>query len=553
MSVEDDISSQGDSKSQCDIYIDDIEQSIKSLKQTEFLDEQPASVRTEVFIHRNRSVLFTLKIALVVALLAIAGGAGFLAYHFTRAKEVAAFQTSFEEDSEHLINYAQEISMWTQLAAMGFTYDITAALSNTLPLIESQQQPLWPFVTNYQFGAISFPALHQSTAKNIVMSPIIQNEEILKEWENYAVTARPLVQNISSTGNRSIADGIYRLDDCGKPVNDLVGPAPYVPIWHVAPQSEQNNLIMFNQASDPMQRTAINDMVATKSQITSEVYIPEIGGEPQFFSFFPIFDNLSRDNVVASLSLLSEASSLFDTKLSSQNTNVLIVLENLCGQIYTYEVVGEGVVAHEHLDSRVRFLGEGDRHDARYDDFQTTVTFQQSLAAWKEFLKDIPPELAVFFFDEYTERDNVTSCGIFITVYPTQEYEDVFLTKDPLALGLGIAMAIVATAVIFLAYVIYVERRQGALLKRVRRSNETNGALVESFFPSVVRDRVRSSFHAKSPNIKNSPIKARRNYEPDHFAPIAEQFQNTTVVRNLLLSILRLAFPFTLTMIQKSS
>jgi hypothetical protein len=514
--------SQGDNKPF--VCLSDIE-SLRSADQQEADKEKASSSsRTEIYMHQNRSIHFSLKIGFVVALFAIAGCVGFSTYHFTRAREINAYHTSFEEDALHVITSAQESGMRSQLATTGITYDMST-LNAVTPLVE------WPFTTIRSFEAISFPALHQSIATHFFVSPLLRDEETREAWEAYATSTRPQLQNISSTGNRSVADGIYRLGDSGLPEDDR-GPAPCLPIWHVAPRSDENNYLMFNQASDPVQKRALESMLAGKFQSSSEIFISEKTGEPQFVKILPIFDTLEREHVVASLSLLINVGIYIDVKLPTDNTVVAVVLSNQCGQTYTFHVLSDSSDVEEQPDRRVIFVGEGDLHDRRYNDFAKYVSVEETRSQWLEFLSQAPPELLPFYKRSENATNATFTCELHATIYPTVEYESAFLTGDPLSIALGTSMAIILTAVLFLTYIIYVEKRQRDLLKRVRRSNETNGALVESFFPSVVRDRVvrRSSLHAKSSDVQRLPITASTRNGLEHFLPIAEQFPNTTVV-----------------------
>merc|ERR1712038_1761459 len=155
-----------------------------------------------------------------------------------------------------------------------------------------------------------------------------------------------------------------------------------------------------------------------------------------------------------------------------------------------------------------------------------------------------------------------------LRIYPSKEFESVYLTIRPLAMTLVVLVLFIFTAGVFLFYDYLVYHRQNAIMKFAQRS----GHIVNSMFPSGVRERLFTStdhhlnkqslldakegtnFHGKNSFLKkshkNNPanrikqflkgnlnksemgISAHRSDQGyiQNTPPIADLFHNTTIM-----------------------
>ena len=193
------------------------------------------------------------------------------------------------------------------------------------------------------------------------------------------------------------------------PKNETGPSVFYSPIWHVAPRSDEQEYIMFNQASDAIQRTALGAMFTQKSMVSSEIFLSQ-AGSPQFARFFPIFDSLERNRVVASLSLLTDIAFMFGMIESTNNTSIDVVLDSSCGQQFTFRILAENSTA----PPTAILLGEGDLHDPAFDAFKATFTHDQGVKVWNEIVSKAPKEVSKFYKERAPSKTILKSeihCG----------------------------------------------------------------------------------------------------------------------------------------------
>lgn len=468
-----------------------------------------------------RSMNVTTKLGLVLFLFIVAGVLGYVGYYFAATSQENAYQSAFMTDAQYLIKNFHDNSLRIELEALSYAFQITASMKSAAYS--------WPFVTMaMEFEVVCFNMLRQSLATTAFFAPILTEDE-RRPWESFAAQTQPEIQNIAST-HRSISDGIYRMKD-GLPENETDSAAFYSPIWHVAPRLDEQKYIMFNQASHVIQRTALGAMFTQKSMVSSDIFLSDAGA-PQFVRFFPIFETLERERVVGSLSLLTDLTVMFEMMLSTNNTSIDVVLDSNCGKLYTFRIHAENSSAVP----TAMLLGEGDLHDPAFDAFEATFTNDDWVNMWNDVVSTAPKEVSTFY-KERAPSQNIfgesasLSCGFDVRLYPTEEYETVFVTTYPLGVALGISLSLVVAASLFLTYAFVMERRQRDARLQTKREDEANGALVRSFFPKIVRDRVVLSTSMQDRNhgdAKRGMTVASINESLDR--PIAEQFPNTTVV-----------------------
>ena len=241
-------------------------------------------------------------------------------------------------------------------------------------------------------------------------------------------------------------------------------------------------------------------------------------GDPTADVIYPVFDNFGPNRTLAGVlsSPIYWRMSL-EGILPSKSASVICVMTNTQGQEFSYHVEGP----------EVTFLGPGDKHNNQYDDMVVSKDITASLIASAG-----PHNQGYDAADLDTEH-----CSYSIRVYPSEAMEDEYLTKDPLSFTLVVAAVFVFTSLIFVAYDLFVARRQAIVMKRAVES----GALVSALYPKQVRDRLfednekKKGAAGKTWQVEGNPDKGDiENLGENNGAPqskaIAEYFEESTIL-----------------------
>ena len=223
--------------------------------------------------------------------------------------------------------------------------------------------------------------------------------------------------------------------------------------------------------------------------------------------YFPIFDiKNGAKQLVAMFKCFIYWRNYLEDILPQGNGPLLCVLENTCGDVYSYEISGP----------HVGFLGEGDLHDPKFDNMVQQVDFSSFQVA-----NGIP----------LSEQETIPgNCIYSLRVYPSDAMENKYLKWS-----FGVHHC---TSMIFVAYDWMVRHQQRKLLSKAIQS----GAIVSTLFPKVVRDRLyaeqqQQNAAAKTKRQSNS-LGAYIDENPDEIGfedientrPIAERYENCTVL-----------------------
>lgn len=204
--------------------------------------------------------------------------------------------------------------------------------------------------------------------------------------------------------------------------------------------------------------------------------------------FYPVFDNFldydpqstgANRTVRALLRAGIYWRSYFMGLLPASSEGILVVLENNCDNVYTYRIDG----------SEAHCLGRGDLHDPKYDYLEASVAVKSLL--------------------DLEEDSEEGQCYYGLRVYPSQELEDTYTTHKPAIFALLLAATFVLTAATFLLYDYCVQRRQRIVMKSAQQS----GKIVQSLFPSEVRDRLYQEQEAKERQQTNAKGNAKKTQE----------------------------------------
>ena len=447
----------------------------------------------------------------------------------------------------------------------------------------SSHKKVWPYFTFPDYYVHFEHALEESGADLIALSPIIQPngkqqwerfvESNYQDWLSYsAITVDEdefypnhptnTTSDVGSTSSSFVPMPIHPIEDEDE-VDVHEVHKVFTPIWQMLPAYP--SILNFDISTDEDIDDLLEFMYQTNEPTISRMIdIPTLlfqdqqhdgatamlDDSPRSLMLQPIFEGFTnveqhggsdahgghdghalggnphaKGSIVAYLTAVLPWNVFFSNILYEGAKGVILVLENTCGDIVTYEIEGP----------RAHYLGEGDLHDPQYDG--------QGL----EFHSDFEP------FSWHTDEDDNSdvNCHYYMYMYPSQELVDEYNTTKPIIYTIAMMSVFVITGLTFLLYDFLVQKRQTVVMETAVRSN----AIVSSLFPAEVRDRLfQSKKHKKKkqrelerarkqnkllPTFTEAPKFRLNNFLNDDEAavmkeieskPIADLFLHTTVM-----------------------
>ncbi len=444
---------------------------------------QDGHIDNVILEQKKSNAIWCLRILTVTTLTTATVIVAVLTFTFTRNSELQVFDTQYQDS---VVKVAEAISL-----------DISNKLNSASAfsaMYTSRYGPeeRWPNVTMPYFEEQARGLLDTSGGIALSFNPIITNET-RAEWEAHANESAfifdtdELIERSCDTC-RVVADGIFRKED-GLNVDDSgYSPEsrfPYhmVPVWQIYPTKVNWRAVMFNLHSEKYRQRALDDMLEYKvPTVTGLLHLVQhTEMDPSSILFFPVVDQfygsqLFKHKVVGSISIVFTWADILRSVLPGYIKGLIVVLEKSTtekesAQIFTYHISGDTVT----------LLGEGDRHDPNYDEYEHEVV--ANVAQEAEILG------IVDFLVTYK-----------LKIYPSKEFEQLYLTIRPLAMTLVVLVLFIFTSSVFLFYDYLVYNRQNAIMKFAQRS----GHIVNSMFPSGVRERLFTSTEHQLGNQESS-------------------------------------------------
>lgn len=209
--------------------------------------------------------------------------------------------------------------------------------------------------------------------------------------------------------------------------------------------------------------------------------------------YVPIFGTYNDDApVVATLSAYVYWQGLFENVLRAEDIGIIVLLENSCGQEFTYEINA----------SVAKYIGAGDLHDSKYDHMKVATEFG-FFTGYEGNYTDVPKG----------------QCIYRLQIFPSTTMENSFLTNEPLQFSMILASSFLFTCGLFLLYDFLVERRQRMVLSSAEKSN----AVVNSLFPKEVRDRLYQEGSPKVSGNRRNKADFLVSYDPEEHRDLEEE------------------------------
>jgi hypothetical protein len=417
-------------------------------------------------------------------------------FHLIRQSERDTFDRTFVEQAEKVIHTVQ----LTVAQKVGFI----EATSMTFTSYAVLKNDAWPFVTQPDFSIQAASARSLGQALSLELFPLVTSDNLAK-WGAYAqqnsagwmqdglaFDARATKHNeedqralqTPTTQDTTISRFVYSVNENGEKVPSS-NSAVFFPLWQSSPVNP--GLVNYDLQSDERLTEVLRAVQISRNAVITEITDPkatdaaDMKAPFQYWSasgdgsiqpisriIFPVFDRLQvsgAPQVVAILVAAFHWEDVLQDILPPNSSPVVVVLENSCGQVHTYEINGEDAV----------YGGQGDLHDRRYDDSKRVsgMIFER--------LSEASSPTKKFQFVALDDR-----CSHKLYVYPTNAMEDDFISPTAWWFVGIIASVFVLASVLIFFYHWFVERRQKMVMRQAKQADN----MVASIFPAAVRQRL---------------------------------------------------------------
>jgi len=490
-------------------------------------------------------------------------------YYWISNDEYDEFDRQFQEDSHKVLSTMGRNLVRTLEASDAFVASITSLAAAT-----NQQ---WPFVVVPDF------AIRAEKIRSLVNAVYVSTYNVVQpnergEWERFTAKHGESMVNESIAAieafngadwpivwNYTLWDVIHSYDEFEKENPGEFGidsKGPWLPMWQTQPTISYEPPYNWDLSSSPsgasMNTTACRKLMDTHKVTITDAYLishpddveryendkdevewirnylldDEEPMEPISDIFYPILEDANRLIKVGNETDETDVVGIFSIAIYWRDTiknilpygsnGVIAVFENPCNPTFTYQINGPNVV----------FLGAGDFHDEKYNKFAIGKHIHD-LGYWA--MTDTLYS-GIELDDEF--------CPFKITIYPSEIFEKQHITRTPSFFAAVTVIIFAVTALTFIIYDFWVERRQKVVMKTAM----TTAKLVNSLFPDIVIDQMLPSLDDVSVGAYSQPkklqsflnnrsgentfedIDARTELDYHHHSkPIAELFPDTTV------------------------
>ena len=531
----------------CSSHISNFETSADGYPSTGIDDNNNSNTFVQKIVQRETRFVRCLRLSLLLTLLSATAVVSALVYRSLANQEEQDFENAFQDYSTKLTTEFQSIAERRLGAIAAFSTSIT---SNALK--SQNENASWPFVIIPQFEAQARYVAKIAYLQTLGFGAIVTENE-RDQWEQEFVPQRVnewVSESIRSkfiydeTTNQSFADYKmvkavrnrthvtvpgYRerifetilLPDGNLTYDTNLNPGPYLPMWQTYPftPGDDHRYVNFDLNTDvTFNRNLIAILTQQKAalgRITSLGY-GRYAGNPTSGFYYPVLTDLPKNSTVAgSLLTLILWLPFFSNVLPESAVGIIGVLENTCNQTFTFRIDG----------AEVTFMGNDDLHDPNYDYLRQEVSFLSLINESSE-----KEQYLGFPIDD-------TGCKYSLSIYPSSDLEDQYVTNTPLVAAIVILFIFLLTSLVFIGYDRLLERRQ----RLVQKEAESSGAIVSSLFPAAYRERLMAAQNAEhssnsathvASDIK-SPQQRRNSFggEEGHSSgqPIADLFPECTV------------------------
>lgn len=445
-------------------------------------------------------------------------------YQLVSAQETQEFETQFERlASEAIAVCASHITN---------TFGTIESFGETVSSYALDRGAVWPNVTIPHFPSRAQNLLTLTDMTHASINLWVPESGRLEFEEYVQPHLHPQVQEVldyqglnQSALDLGLLSHISAPNRTYDPVQEKViisgivpetKPGPYLVNWQKYPYSKPYS-VMWNAQGNPSVRSAF--VTGNVTGVASISFATTSNGiQSQIIQ--PVFDQVETGNslmeekkIVGMVWIYGDWSTYFQNLIHAPG-DIYAVMKSSCGFNITYKL--NGLTAES--------MGTGDHHDPKYDDYEVSGDL---------FVPQFDRELAL--------PDGVCVNDLTLHLYPSNGFEQVYTTNEPVVYALGVVLVFVFTSAVFLIYDCMVKARQSKVMERVVREDK----ILAGLFPAGVRDRMyedhddgdRMSEVTSSTGIGSSARKHMEMFSDDvenpnlfKSVPIADLYLSATIV-----------------------
>eukprot|EP00607_Mallomonas_marina_P010339 CAMPEP_0182422232 /NCGR_PEP_ID=MMETSP1167-20130531/7852_1 /TAXON_ID=2988 /ORGANISM="Mallomonas Sp, Strain CCMP3275" /LENGTH=769 /DNA_ID=CAMNT_0024600093 /DNA_START=268 /DNA_END=2577 /DNA_ORIENTATION=- len=303
-----------------------------------------------------------------------------------------------------------------------------------------------PNITLAGFEDIMSPLTSLAHSRGVSYNPLI-TAATRRGWEAYAASNVALLNGPTSLeqsvdGSWIVSDGIYDTTSTGEMFYDsgFVPHSSYpdllAPIWQISPISSNAPAVMYNEHSrSAASRTRVIDrVIATKTGGFTDIIhlVQDEEMRPSTTWFTPVLDIDDEDKVLGLIAVAFSWDAIFKHALPSYLGGLYLVLQTDT-QSFSF------LFSH----GEVKVVGSGDLHDRKYNPYRKIISNPMS-------------EIS---------RQSVTN--FTITMYPTDELYDRYVTDYPLIIACSEAALMLFTAALVAGYFYILTGREAMMVSAI--------------------------------------------------------------------------------------
>ena len=398
---------------------------------------------------------------------------------------------------------------------------------------------LWPFVSIPDFELQGGNFLLETDTEMIAWAPLVIGGDTLIAWEAYSgymlessgwfptiASEEPLKSEVDLLEEQNMQQTET------KSTNGL-----YIPLWQISPWF-YNQWITHNlteQFEEPIERLLqtkqsvwsrfleMTERPDSSEYITNQSTVSPSGSESESDTasissllFQPVFRSLATHDVtygtIKNFTAAQEevvgiyiSAIQWDKFLMSQipegTPDVVILIKNTWGETLTYQISSS-----EENGATATFISTGDEHSQH----RTEISQSAFLTTTPE-PEDILATESTSSVDQLDREGELRSArgtepgGFKVTVFPTESFEEVYNSLEPLILTIILAAIVFCAIITFFWYSRTVHNRQQKLAETANRT----ALVVKSLFPSNVRDRIMQEAEESDLKIKAKKKQAK--------------------------------------------
>ncbi|CAB9507840.1 Guanylate cyclase [Seminavis robusta] len=446
--------------------------SVCSARISSVSEERDEIAEVHKFSRKETNHIRVWRLIMALVLLATAITVTLTTYHFLKSEQTKSFDEAFEKFSQTVADAAlqsQEILHATQR-------DVCENMA--VDAIRTGQT--WRNYTNpyyeMQFGS----ARNQAKTELSAFFPFVEKDG-RDAWIEYAgehLTEWTHAGHMTKYGNLDRLNEINYVPNMTKKGPDGFIPddeyPEYWPMWLYSPPPAQYGAVNWNVLNVP----DYNDMMTAIKVVRGEQIISKVrtsvstgtafteeehaamhsklktGSSPHHphcFIWTPVYED-PQDIYSKFVGFLATS---FAWDFSLRNllpgnvAGIVVIITSTCNQTYTYEIAGQDAY----------YMGEGDLHEAKYDDYKSEI----NLSLLTHPKKDVTPG----------------HCQYSMHIYPSSEFESFYDRNTPEIFAGIVAFTFTCIALVMIVYDILVHNRNAKLVANAARSN----AVVTSLFP----------------------------------------------------------------------